>query len=222
MDKITIDPKRPAKSCIIWLHGLGADGNDFTPIVKELHLCDKMATRFIFPHAEVRPITINNGQMMRGWYDITAMADIGIAADIESIQYSINEISNIIDQQVLLGISPENIILAGFSQGGVIAVNTLLQYPHKLCCGVALSCYMPAWQHFEKLTHQKNKETVFFQAHGSFDPIVPFFAGQELTRNLKQNGNSVSFNNFPMGHSVCPEEIVAISEFIKSNLVVNI
>lgn len=222
MDKIILDPKRPAKSCIIWLHGLGADGHDFAPIVDDLNILDKVAARFIFPHAEVRPITINNGAMMRGWYDIKEMADINQSVDIEGIQASVNAISNIIDQQILLGVPSENIILAGFSQGGVIAINTLLQYPHKLASGIALSCYMPAWQHFKNLSHPKNKNTPILQAHGSFDPIVPFFAGQELTKDLKENGNPVKFHNFPMGHSVCPDEIKIIGEFIINSLLVNL
>jgi phospholipase/carboxylesterase len=222
MDKVILEPTRPARSCIIWLHGLGADGHDFTPIVKDLNISNKVAARFIFPHADIRPITINNGAMMRGWYDIKEMGNINDSIDIEGIQTSINAISNIIDQQILLGIPSENIILVGFSQGGVVAINTLLQYPHKLSSGIALSCYMPAWQHFKLLSHTENTNTPIMQAHGSFDPIVPFFAGQELKNNLEENGNTVKFHNFPMGHTVCPDEIILIGEFITNSLLVNL
>ena len=218
MDKIIVEPKRPAKSCVIWLHGLGADGHDFCPIIPELKIPDALAVRFIFPHANQIPITINGGMVMRGWYDITSVADISDAADIPGIQNSIDEISTLIDQQIALGIPAEKIILTGFSQGGVIAINAALQYPQKLAQIIALSTYMPAWEHFKQKTKRQNKLTSVLQAHGSFDPVVPFFAGQRLKEDLEENGNPVIFHNYPMEHQVCAEEIQVIGQTIKEAL----
>ena len=216
MEKIIIDPKRPAKSCVIWLHGLGADGNDFVPIVPQLNIPEEHAVRFIFPHADMRPITINGGMVMRGWYDIKSMGDISASADIEGIQKSVDQISELVDQQIALGIPANKIILAGFSQGGVIAVNTALQYPQKLASIIALSTYMPAWEHFKTKTKAINQSTPTLIAHGSFDPIVPFAAGQLLKENLEENGNPSTFHNYPMEHQVCAEEIDIVGKHITS------
>jgi phospholipase/carboxylesterase len=218
MDKIIVEPKRPAKACVIWLHGLGADGNDFCPIIPELNVPEVLAVRFVFPHANQIPITINGGMVMRGWYDITSIADISDAADIPGIQASINKISTLIDQQITLGIPAEKIILAGFSQGGVIAVNAALQYPQKVAHIIALSTYMPAWDHFKQKTKPQNKLTPVLQAHGSFDPVVPFFAGKLLKENLEENGNPVVFHNYPMEHQVCADEIQVIGQKIREAL----
>ena len=203
-------------ACVIWLHGLGADATDFAPIVKELDLPASMAIRFIFPNAPQRPISINKGYVMPGWYDIT-QADIagdetGKAEDSKGIEMSSQAMQNLIDQQRELGIDASRIIIAGFSQGGAIALHVGLHYPQKLAGVMALSTYLP-W-----CARKQPKNTAglpIFMAHGSMDGVVKTEYGRRSAEALKQMGCELEWHEYPMAHSVCLEEIADISRWLQ-------
>lgn len=209
---IEIHPRSPAKHTIIWLHGLGADGNDFAPIVPELHLPAALGVRFIFPHAPIRPVTINNGYEMRAWYDIASLAIAG-QVDHAGIAESNAFVHDLIEKEVARGISTENIMLAGFSQGAVIALTTGLTYPERLGGIMALSGYLPP-EALQK-AHVANQSTPLFLAHGQDDPVVPFMLGEAALTALKAAGYAVEWHAYPMPHSVCPAEINDISLWIQ-------
>ena len=202
----TGDAASRADAAVIWLHGLGADGNDFVPIVAELALLPTANIRFIFPHAPVRPITINGGYRMRGWYDITSL-DIANRDDTEGIIDSAQTLSRLCDEQVAQGIAAERIIVAGFSQGGAIALYAGLRYPQRLGGIIALSTYLPMQQQLESEASPANRDTPLFMAHGLNDDIVALRFGQQTRDKLQQQGYHVEWRDYPMGHSVCIEEI---------------
>ncbi|MBC8519164.1 MAG: alpha/beta fold hydrolase [Gammaproteobacteria bacterium] len=212
---ITIEPPSKASSTVIWLHGLGADGHDFESVLPMLELPIDHAIRFIFPHAPERPITVNDGMVMRGWYDITSF-DFGKRGDIEGIESSVESISQLIDKEVESGILPGNILLAGFSQGGVIALHSALRHPQQLAGVMALSTYLP---YPEKIPSANNKHpaTIFF-AHGVNDPVVPYSAGESAKSWLEEKGYIAKWHQYVMEHAVCAEEINEISNFIQGRL----
>lgn len=210
---IEINPAKPAQRSVIWLHGLGADGSDFVPIVSELQSTQHLNIRFIFPHAPIMPVSINNGYEMRAWFDIY---DIAIAAKIDEsgISNSIKQLEKLIDKEVERGIPTENIIVAGFSQGAVIALNTGLCYSKKLAGILALSGYLPMADKVLQNASKINRDTPIFLAHGSEDPIVPYALGKATYASLQQAGYPVTWHSYPMPHSVCPEEIDDIAKWI--------
>ena len=161
-----------ADACVIWLHGLGADGHDFEPIVPELRLDPGLAVRFVFPHAPMMPVTINQGFVMRAWYDIRT-ADIGAEPDEKGIRASAELVDNMIAEQIKSGIDPKRIVLAGFSQGGAIALQAGLRYPKQLAGIMALSTYLPLAPTLNAERADANKNTGIFMAHGSADPVTP-------------------------------------------------
>jgi phospholipase/carboxylesterase len=204
---------------VIWLHGLGADGHDFQPIVPELGLAPDHDIRFIFPHAPQRPVTINAGVVMRAWYDIHALQP-GAVEDENGILDSEQRIIELIDAEIRRGVKPEHIILAGFSQGGAMALFTGLRYPQKLGGILALSCYLPLVSQFM----QAEKSTLtatdipIMQAHGTHDPVVSYAMGEDSQYYLNQLGYTVAWHAYPMQHSVCPEEIADISRWMQGLL----
>ncbi|SFM95483.1 phospholipase/carboxylesterase [Formivibrio citricus] len=203
---------------VIWLHGLGADGNDFVPVVPELPLEDEPAIRFIFPHAPVIPITCNNGYRMRGWYDIVFFEQINREADLKGIERSIEAVRALIKQENERGIPSERIVLAGFSQGGAIAYSCGLTHPEKLAGIVALSTYMPAPEYVVRNKSAANQATPIFAAHGTMDTVVPPLLGRAAHDQLKEDGYNISWQTYPMPHSVCMPEILAIGGFINQCL----
>jgi phospholipase/carboxylesterase len=213
-NQIEINPNNPAKATIIWLHGLGASGDDFVPIVPELHLPENLNIRFIFPHAPKRPVTINFNYVMPAWYDIY---DLNREAkeDEAGIDASCNTIAQLIDQEKNRAVASDKIILAGFSQGGAIALRTALHYPDKLAGVLALSTYLPLAKKTGGNLSHANKDLPIFMAHGTHDDIVPLqFA--EMSKNfLEQHGYQVDWQTYPMAHQVCAAEIKAISERIQ-------
>lgn len=211
---IEIDPPVPAKRSVIVLHGLGADGSDFVPIVPELNLPESAAVRFVFPHAPVMPITINNGFQMRAWYDITSFA-IDKNIDKENMAKSANLVEKLIEKEVERGISTANIMLAGFSQGAVIALITGLCYPDSLAGIIALSGYLPYPVETLENASDANRQIPIFMAHGTFDPIVPFALGKAASMFLKDANYPITWHNYPIPHSVSPDEIKDIASFIK-------
>ena len=216
LEPIYIEPEKNAQHSIIWLHGLGADGHDFVPIVPELNL-NNAAIRFIFPNAPIRPVTINNGMAMPAWYDIRGI-DIADKEDITGMQASQQYLNGLINHEIEKGITPQNIILAGFSQGGAVALYTLLRFPKTLGGCMALSTYLP----FMSLSKQELKpdrnKTPIFWGHGNQDTVVPKDLGLMSQEHLLDLGFSVEFHTYNMPHAVCPEEIIDISRWLKQRL----
>jgi phospholipase/carboxylesterase len=207
------DDSREADAAVIWLHGLGADGSDFVPIVSELELPDALNIRFIFPHAPVRPITINQGYRMRGWYDITSL-DVANRDDEAGIVESSAILTRLCDEQLALGIVAERIIVAGFSQGGAIALYTGLRYARTLGGIMALSTYLPMQQRLDQEAAVANRDTPIFMAHGLHDDVVATQFGLQTRALLQQRGYRVQWHEYAMGHSVCIEEINDISNWL--------
>ena len=216
-DAVIIEPKTTHKASVIWLHGLGADGHDFEPIVPELNLPADAGIRFIFPNAPVRPVTINGGMPMRAWYDVRS-ANLRELEDTEAITASSKLISDYIEFETNGGIASDKIILAGFSQGGAIALHTGLRYPATLAGILALSTYLPTPDRLSTEASEANKNVSITMAHGLFDPIIPVDQGRHSSEALKEQGYSVDWFEYTMEHAVCLEEIRMIGEWIKKQL----
>lgn len=202
---------------IIWLHGLGADGHDFEAIIPELGLPDSVNYRFIFPHAPFQRVTINNGQVMRAWYDIQ-QAPIDKQDDIEGITDSSNALMGLIEQEIERGIAAENIVIAGFSQGGAIALNTAMRYHSKLAGVMALSTYLPLQDTYPEMCHEANQATPIFQAHGKVDETVNFMIGEKTHQKLEHMGYPVEWHTYDIGHGVGPQEIDDIATWLQKVL----
>jgi phospholipase/carboxylesterase len=200
-------------AAVIWLHGLGADGNDFVPIVPELRLPPSLAVRFVFPHAPVRPVTINNGMAMRAWYDVLA-ADIASRADLAGVTASQQAVEALIAREVARGIPARRVVLAGFSQGGVIALHTGLRHRERLAGIVALSTYLVAADRLSDEAAGANRDVPIFMAHGDADPMVRPAWGEASRHALEAAGYRVEWHTYRMQHAVVLEEIQAIGAFI--------
>lgn len=198
---------------VIWLHGLGADGNDFVPIVPELGLPPVLGLRFVFPHAPVRSVTINNGVRMRAWYDISA-ADLNNRADIAGVRQSQAEIEALIAQEKTRGVPAGRIVLAGFSQGGAIALYAGLRHAERLAGILALSTYLVQADKLPAEAAAANRDVPIFMAHGTADPVVRFEWGLASRRALEANGNPVEWHEYRIEHSVCLEEVRAIGAWL--------
>jgi phospholipase/carboxylesterase len=198
---------------VIWLHGLGADGNDFVPIVPELRLPPSLPVRFVFPHAPVRPVTINNGMRMRAWYDIAA-ADLSNRADLEGVRQSQLLLEALVGREKARGMPSGRIVLAGFSQGGAIALYTGVRHAERLAGIVALSTYLVSADTLETEAGSANRALPIFMAHGTADPIVRYAWGEASRRALETAGYRVDWHSFRMEHSVCLEEIIALGEWL--------
>jgi phospholipase/carboxylesterase len=198
---------------VIWLHGLGADGNDFVPIVPELRLPETMRVRFVFPHAPVRAVTINNGMRMRAWYDISA-ADLTNRADLAGVRQSQAQLETLIERENARGMPSERIVLAGFSQGGAIALYTGLRHAERLAGIMALSTYLIAPDTLATEASAANRGVPIFMAHGTADPVVRFEWGEATKRLLEGAGYRVEWHTYRMEHSVCLEEIQAIGAWL--------
>jgi len=209
----TVEIGNTPDATIIWLHGLGADGNDFLPIVPQLGLSPRLNIRFIFPHAPKLAVTINGGFVMRAWYDVKS-ANLREIEDIESITESSNLIKNYINEEIGIGISANKIILAGFSQGGAIALHTGLRDPESLAGILALSTYLPVPDQLEKEA-SNHKDCPIMMAHGTADPVISVEQGRSSCQTLKDHGYSVDWHEYMMQHAVCLEEINAIAAWIK-------
>lgn len=210
---VKIDPKSTATHVVIWLHGLGADGHDFAPIVPELGLSD-LAVRFLFPHAPIMPVTINQGYEMRAWYDITGQS-IAAKIDVDGITKSVASIHELIDIQRKAGIPSKHILLAGFSQGALISLAAGLSYPHTLGGIIGLSGYLPG--NCMKLANAQ-QNTPIFLAHGTQDSVVPYVLGEATRDLLRQTSNPLEWHAYPMAHSVCAEEILDIGKWMREVL----
>ena len=203
---------------VIWLHGLGADGHDFEPIVPELGLT--FAARFVFPHAPVRPVTINGGMAMRAWYDILGV-DRSAAEDAAGIRASAAAVTELIDSEVERGMRAERIVLAGFSQGGAIALQTALREPRQLGGVLALSTYLPLASTLAAERSAANAGVPIFMAHGTADNVLPLTLGESSRRALEALGYRVEWHAYPMPHSVCLDEIVEIGAWLTARTAQN-
>lgn len=214
-DVVEILPKSAHRRSIIWLHGLGADGHDFESIVPELGVTDRYGIRFIFPHAPVQPVTINGGMAMRAWYDIVD-GRLENEVDIEGIYRSSDLIMELVQHEIDRGIPSDRILLAGFSQGGVIALHVGLRFQQKLAGILALSCYLPTLDRLKTERSTSNALTPVLMGHGIWDPIVPLSSGKKAYQGLKAMHYPVQWREYPMEHAVCLEEIKDIATFISA------
>jgi phospholipase/carboxylesterase len=214
---VDVKPQSQADAAVVWLHGLGDSGDGFAPIVPELRLPKSSGIRFLFPHAPVRPITINGGMQMRGWYDIKTW-DLNDRADETGVRESAAAVTALLDKLIEQGIPANRILLAGFSQGGVIALHLLPRLPYKLAGVMALSTYMAIPGKLKDEMTAANKSTAVLVNHGTHDEVVPYSAGQAAFNALKFAGFNVNWVDYRMGHSVCPQQIADISRFIQQQL----
>lgn len=196
---------------VIWLHGLGADGHDFEPIVPELRLPVDLPLRFVFPHAPIQPVTINGGMEMRSWYDILSFDSEG-RADRDGVLASSALVNRLISREIERGIEASRIIVAGFSQGGAVAMQTALQAEHPIAGLMALSTYMALPDSLANTAARR--DLPIFMAHGSFDPVLQLDWGRAAADRLQEAGFSVDWREYPMAHAVCPQEIADISEWL--------
>lgn len=211
LETIIIETSQPIQQSVIWLHGLGADGHDFAPIVPELNIPN---TRFIFPHAPHQPITMNNGYEMRAWYDLYGLT-LQTKQDEAGMRAMQQEIESLIEVEIKQGIPANKIVLAGFSQGGAMAFFTGLRYPKRLAGILALSTYVSLKEKLADEAHKANKDTPIFMAHGSFDSIITLDTCLISRRLLEDLDYQVEWHEYPMPHSVCSEEIEDIARFLK-------
>lgn len=212
---IDLNPTQsPPSGSVIWLHGLGADGNDFVPIADQFNIMEEYNLRFVFPHAPIRPITINGGALMRGWYDIAEM-DLARKEDIEGVKSSKLLIDHLIDREIALGVPSTSIVLAGFSQGGAMALYTGLRSTKSLAAIMALSTYLPFANTLNIERNPNNNKLPIYMAHGLFDPIVPLMLGDMTRQQLQSLGYPVEWHTYPMPHTVTQEEISDMAQFLK-------
>lgn len=217
LDALELETAPNPTHAVIWLHGLGADGHDFAPIVPELKLGSTPAVRFVFPHAPVQPVTINGGMAMRSWYDIRN-ADLAQREDAQGIFQSQQAVHALIARENQRGIATQNIVLAGFSQGCAMTLQTGLRLPEKLAGLIALSGYLPLAQTLPAERSAANQDTPIFMAHGTQDPIVPLQRAQDSYQLMQELRYSVDWNTYPMQHSVCLEELNDIAAFLRQVL----
>jgi phospholipase/carboxylesterase len=214
-DAVVLAPASAATASVIWLHGLGADGNDFVPIVPELRLPADLALRFVFPHAPVRPVTINNGMRMRAWYDILDFTPGG-PQDETGIRDSAAILGRFIQRERDAGIAANRIVVAGFSQGGAIALHAALRHAERLAGVLALSTYLPLRTSLAAEASPANRDLPILMCHGQFDPVLPHKLGSSSRDLLISQGYAVEWKEYPMQHQVCMEEIQDISAWLQA------
>ena len=211
LETVVIEPEQPAQGAVIFLHGLGADGHDFEPIVPELGV-DDLQLRFIFPHAPERPITINEGEPLRAWYDFVPHSENAGSDDIKASALSIKAL---LQAQIDTGIPTERIMLAGFSQGGVMALEVGLRYEQRIAGIIALSTYLHDAATTERERTDANLALPIFMGHGTADPMIPIMRAATSRENLIRLAYDIEWHDYPMGHQVCIEEIEDIARFIR-------
>ena len=217
LETIEIETAPSPQSAVIWMHGLGADGHDFAPIVRELDLSGCTGIRFVSQHAETMPVTINNGYVMRAWYDILGM-DLVRREDAQGLRTSQQRIDDLIAREIARGIPAERIVLAGFSQGCAMALQTGLRYPQRLAGLMCLSGYLPLADTIADERHAANQDTAIFMAHGRGDGVVLINRAEASRDLLQQLGYHVEWHEYMMQHSVCAEEVDDISRWLQQTL----
>jgi phospholipase/carboxylesterase len=213
LETIEVETDTRPNAAVIWLHGLGADGHDFEPIVPEIVRPGERAWRFVFPNAPVRPVTINGGVSMRAWYDLVGL-DRRAAEDVAGFRETDVQIRQLIANEGERGIPANRIVLAGFSQGGAVSLYTALRFPESLAGVMSLSCYLPRESSFSAERAPANDATPIFMAHGQGDPMLPMSLGVQSRDFLKARGYTVEWHDYPMAHAVCAAEIADIRGFL--------
>ena len=220
LETVEVEPRAAADAAVLLMHGLGADGHDFESLVPELRLPASPKVRWVFPHAPVRPVTINGGLRMRAWYDIVAI-DRRAPEDEDGIRESAEAVFGLVRRERERGIAADRIVLAGFSQGGAMALFAALRWPERLAGVVALSAYLPLAARIEKEAHPANAAASVFMAHGTFDPLVPPALGEGSRDLLRSLGHDVEWHTYPMPHSVCADEVQDLRGFLLRTLPAN-
>jgi len=213
LETINVETGPDPEYTIIWMHGLGADGHDFEPLVPELLNPRLPALRFVFPHAPVRPVTVNNGYQMRAWYDIMGI-ERRSAEDFKGIGESADSIGGLIHREHARGISSDRIVIAGFSQGGAMALHLATRHHDRFAGVIALSCYLPLAKEFAASRGTANLATPIFMAHGTQDPVLPYAMGEESRQVLAGAGYAIEWHAYPMPHSLCAQEVADLREFL--------
>jgi phospholipase/carboxylesterase len=214
LEAVEIEPATPARAAVIWMHGLGADGYDFAGVVPELDLKGMPPTRFVFPHAPMRPVTINQGHVMRAWYDIR---DDGGARreDAAGVRASRLSIEALLARERTRGVPAARVVLAGFSQGGAMALHTGLRHSERLSGIMALSCSLPLADTLADEASPANRDVPVFMAHGTRDPMISLARAVAARDRLTELGYQVEWHDYPMPHSVCPEELAELSAWLR-------
>lgn len=216
LEAVEIETAASPDASVIWLHGLGADGHDFEPVVPELRLPPTLRLRFVFPHAPVRPVTLNMGMRMRAWYDVLQLG--GGPEDEAGVRASQGRVEALIERERSRGVAARRIVLAGFSQGGAIALHTGLRQGQRLAGILALSTYLPLAGSLQAERSEANRDVPIFMAHGEFDDIIPITRAQQSRQALAAQGYALQWHSYPMPHSVCGEEIADIAAWLAANL----
>lgn len=217
LERVVIETGEHPDHAVVWLHGLGADGHDFEPIVPQLASASRRPVRFIFPHAPVRPVTVNGGMAMRAWYDILGV-DIDRDQDMAGIHASVGLVDALLDEQIAAGVAPGNLVLAGFSQGGAIALRCGLARREPLAGLIGLSTYLVESDRLGDWASEGSRSMPLFLGHGSQDPVVPKALGEATARRLQTAGYDVDWQTWPMPHAVCAEEVQAIDQWLDRRL----
>ena len=215
LQAIQIDTQNNPNCAVIWLHGLGANGHDFEPIVSELNLPDSIHARFIFPHAPIRAVTLNSGMQMPAWYDIYSL-EMDSKEDVQGVEKITREIHAMIDEQIHQGIAINKIVLAGFSQGGALSLYAGLTFSKKLSGLIGLSSYLPLRNQIQEASKFASRGLRIFLAHGSYDDVVPIAYTETAKEILEGQKFSVQWHTYPCAHTVCAEEIQEIRKFLLS------
>jgi phospholipase/carboxylesterase len=213
LDAVEISPAGPVRAAILWLHGLGADGHDFEPLMPQLDIVEELGVRVILPHAPRRPVTINGGMLMPAWYDIPG-PDFRQGQDSAGIRASEQQLRALIEREITRGIAAERILLAGFSQGGALVLHTGLRYPRPLAGILALSAYLPLADTLQAEAAATNRVVPLMMAHGMQDPVVPLLLAEQSRDLLQQQGYTVAWHTYAMAHAVCPEELLDIRAWL--------
>lgn len=217
LEKIEIEPRVAARCAVIWLHGLGADGHDFEPLVRQWGLADELGARFILPHAPVQAVTLNGGMRMRAWYDIYDLSFDG-REDATGIERARDHLLALVEQEQARGVRSENILLAGFSQGGAVALHTALRHAQPLAGVLGLSAYLPLRGRLAEERRADPARLSIRMDHGLQDTVVPYTAAQQSVDFLRAEGFQVDFNTYRMEHSLCPEQIDSLRDWIRVRL----
>ena len=215
--EVVLAPAGKPLACVVWLHGLGADGHDFVPIVPELRLPAAPGIRFVFPHAPVRPVTLNMGMRMRAWYDIKTLTAEG-RADETGLGESVGRLGELIAAERALGVASARIVVAGFSQGGAVALHGALGHPEPLAGILALSCYLPLQALLADGLAEANRQVPILMCHGQYDPVLPLALGAMARNWLRASGYQVDWKEYPMQHQVCGPEIQDIAAWLRARL----
>lgn len=216
-DEVTLEPEARAQASVVWLHGLGADGWDFVPVVDALGLPDAVPVRFTFPHAANRPVTVNAGYVMRAWYDIKSFTPEG-RADEKGLAESLRRMYAYLEAEIARGVPADRIVLAGFSQGGAVALSAGLRFPKRLAGLMGLSTYLPFPARLFDEKSPANADVPVLLCHGRLDPVVPIGMGIEARDELKAQGYGVEWREYHMQHEVCAEEVAVIARWLRARL----